>query len=427
MPFSETDVTKIAEWLDFRKGTKSKDRQIVFFLGSRMGIFFKNTNFYSQIQTRSVRTFDALDEKEKFYECYRVLSRLEPMDRYTILTTSLMERPKNVLQYQYLARLVKEDYVDAIITTNIDTSLEEALRREEVQESRDYHLLAYGGHPASEIIHLPDSGCILLKIFGDLRQREYRTAGNEFDLREDKNLRRQLEHLLAQDILVIGYDREWDFPLEWAFPSTGKDFMFMNEDPPMAELLLTRALKRRNGMYLAEKDKLTDLIGEIYFELREKGEKKPTSQLGEVPRTKIFISYCHHDTNYMQRLKVFLRDYTIRHQIDVWDDTKIPTGSPWYDEMMQAIRQTKIAIVLLSADYFASDFINQYELPLLLEGAEAGKITLILVIISYCDFRNRPQLAQYQAVNPPSNPLETMDEGEQNKIWERVKRLVMNT
>jgi hypothetical protein len=426
MPISETDVTKIAEWLDFRKGTKSKDRQIVFFLGSRMGIFFKNTNFYSQIQTRSVRTFDALDEREKFYECYRVLSRLEPMDRYTILTTSLMERPKNVLQYHYLARLVKEDYVDAIITTNIDTSLEEALKREEVQESRDYHLLVYGGHSASEIFHLPDSGCILLKIFGDLRQREYRTAGNEFDLREDKNLRRQLEHLLAQDILVIGYDREWDFPLEWAFSTTGKDFMYMNEDPPTAELLLTRALKKRNGMYLAEKDKLTDLMGEIYFELRDKGEKKPTGQLGELPRTKIFISYCHHDTNYMQRLKVFLRDYSIRHQIDVWDDTKIPPGSPWYDEMMQAIRQTKIAIVLLSADYFASDFINEYELPLLLEGAEAGKITLILVIISYCDFRSRPQLAQYQAVNSPSNPLDTMDEGEQNKIWERVKRLVMN-
>src|SRR5438105_15774371 len=99
MSISETNVTQIAEWLVFRKSTKSKDRLIVFFLGSRIGILFKNKNFYNQIQIRSTLPFDTLNEREKFYECYRVLSLQEPVDRHTILTSSLMERPKNALQY----------------------------------------------------------------------------------------------------------------------------------------------------------------------------------------------------------------------------------------------------------------------------------------------------------------------------------------
>src|SRR2546430_15437568 len=242
MSIAQINAPQIADWLLFRKST---NRSIIFFLGSRIGGLFKNKNFYNQIQSRRPLSFDTMNEVEKFYECYRALSQLDSTDKYNILTSSLKERPNNLLEHQYLAILAKEGYVDVIITSNIDSLLEEAMRREKLKEARDYQVLVYGKDSTSDIIHPPNNGCILLKIFGDLKNKEFRTAGNEFDLRADKNLRGYLESLLAGDILVIGYDNEWDSPLEWAFPANGGDFVYVNIVPPTPDLLITRALRSR--------------------------------------------------------------------------------------------------------------------------------------------------------------------------------------
>jgi hypothetical protein len=429
MSIAQIKTPQIADWLLFRK---SMNHSIVFFLGSRIGGLFKNKSFYNQIQSQRTLPFDTLNEVEKFYECYHTLSQLDSTDKYNTLTSSLKERPNNFLEHQYLAILAKEGYVDVIITTNIDSLLEEAMRREKVQETRDYQIFVYGKDSFSDIIHSPDNVCIILKVFGDLKNKEYKSAGNEFDLRADKNLRHYIESLLARHTLVIGYDDEWDCPLEWAFPTNGGDFVYVNIVPPTQDLLVTRALKSRNGSYLveSEQEEDTDFMRELYFELKRKISKannivdaQVPSQSNKTTRNRIFISYCHEDAVYMQRLKVFLQDYSRQGLIDDWDDTKIPVGSQWFEEINNALSMTKVAVLLLSADFFASNFINKYELPILLDRANAGEIKLVPVVLSPCDFHNT-KLSSYQSANPPSKPLKKMSHIEQEEVWERVKILV---
>src|ERR1700694_3749477 len=166
MSISETSVTQIADWLLFRKST---NRLIVFFLGSRTGGLFNNKNFCDQVQNHCTLQLDTLNELERFYECYRVLRQLNRTDSNNILTASLREKPKNLLEHRYLASLVKEGFVNVIITTNIDSFLEEALQRELGKESWDYQIFVYGRHSTDEIIHPSNSSCMLLKIFGDLK------------------------------------------------------------------------------------------------------------------------------------------------------------------------------------------------------------------------------------------------------------------
>lgn len=428
MSITKINVTQITDWLLFRKST---NRPIVIFLGSRTGGLFENKKFYEQMQAHSSSQFDTLNELEKFYECYQILSQLNWTEGHNILTSSIKERPQHLSEYKYLATLIAEGFVDIIITTNIDSLLEEALQREKVKESRDYQILVYGEHSIDDITYPPANSCTLLKIFGDLNKKIYKVASNEFDLRADKKLRGYLETLLARDILVIGYDREWDCPLDWAFPYHGGDFIYVNETPPTSELLLTRALRNRKGSYLAllQQKKLIDFMRDLHSQLNGKipeDNSKATLTSTEsdmIARRRIFISYSHKDAVYMLRLKQFLQDYNRRGLIDDWDDTKIDVGRNWFEEIKNALRTTKAAILLLSVDFFASEFINKHELPVLLEGAKAGEIELIPVILSPCNFSNS-LLSSYQTVNPPNKPLKSLKKVQRDKIWEEVALLV---
>jgi hypothetical protein len=234
-------------------------------------------------------------------------------------------------------------------------------------------------------------------------------------------------------LLVIGYDKEWDFPLELAFPPKGGDFIYVNEERPVDDLLLTRALKARNGHYhvLSKQKSAVDFITKLYDELSEKphkdtsknideGDQNPTQSV-EASKNTIFVSYSHADAAYMRRLKVFLKDYSRQGLLKVWVDTDIPPGEKWLEELTNALRAAKAAVLLLSADFFASDFIMEKELPELLKRAKAGELKLILVVLSPCDF-GHSQLSAYQTMNPPSEPLGGMSSVEQDKIWEQVKR-----
>jgi hypothetical protein len=59
-------------------------------------------------------------------------------------------------------------------------------------------------------------------------------------------------------------------------------------------------------------------------------------------------------------------------KLDIWDDQRIIPGMKWKDEIDAALRQCKIAILLISSEFLASDFILDEELPKMLQAAESG-------------------------------------------------------
>lgn len=140
-------------------------------------------------------------------------------------------------------------------------------------------------------------------------------------------------------------------------------------------------------------------------------------------RNRVFISYSHSDRKYLDRLKTHLVPYERRGLLSVWDDTQIRPGSIWYEEIKQAIKQTKVAILLVSADFLASRFIAEDELPPLLDAAKSEGAIIIPIILSHCAFE-QTELAKFQAINSPSRPLDMMRKSEREEIWARVARIV---
>ena len=140
-------------------------------------------------------------------------------------------------------------------------------------------------------------------------------------------------------------------------------------------------------------------------------------------RTGVFISYSHKDKRYMQELRTHLAHFALAGSINFWDDTMIVPGSNWREEIEKALQSAKVVVLLISADYLASDFIANTELSLILAAVKKEGVTILPVILRPCAFTDS-KLAQFQTVNPPTNPLSSMTPAKREEMWLKIARLV---
>jgi hypothetical protein len=110
--------------------------------------------------------------------------------------------------------------------------------------------------------------------------------------------------------------------------------------------------------------------------------------------------------------------------VDLWDDSRLVPGDDWRVELSEAINTAKVAILLVSADFLASQFIVENELPPLLAAAKSSGVVILPVVVGASRFDRTPTLSCYQAVNEPSQPLSTLPVAEREKVWVRVANAV---
>lgn len=155
----------------------------------------------------------------------------------------------------------------------------------------------------------------------------------------------------------------------------------------------------------------------------EKSVQRALSGAGSV-RDRVFISYSHADSVWLERLRVHLKPLERAGVVDAWDDTKIRAGGIWAEEIKSGIERAKVVLLLVSADFMASDFIQERELPMLLNAAEDEGATIIPVILSPSRFSQDQSLSRFQSVNPPSQPLTSLSENDREQVFVKVTQAV---
>ena len=131
-----------------------------------------------------------------------------------------------------------------------------------------------------------------------------------------------------------------------------------------------------------------------FASLRAEREKKQS----------VFVSYSHFDREYLDRLLVHLKPLEKDGVIDLWVDTRLRAGDRWKKEIEKALSRSTVALLLVSADFLASDFITDNELPPLLRNAEEKGTRIIPLILKPCRFTRDKNLREFrdQCAPPPT-------------------------
>ncbi|HZO30034.1 MAG TPA: toll/interleukin-1 receptor domain-containing protein [Chloroflexota bacterium] len=140
-------------------------------------------------------------------------------------------------------------------------------------------------------------------------------------------------------------------------------------------------------------------------------------------RTDVFISYSHADRRWLKRFQVMLKPLVRRGDIVLWDDTKIRPGDQWRDEIRKALESASVALLLVTPDFLASDFIFEHELPPLLAAARRGGLRVLWAAVS-ASMYSVTEIAEYQAVNDPARPLDSLNGAARNRTLVEIAQEV---
>ena len=149
------------------------------------------------------------------------------------------------------------------------------------------------------------------------------------------------------------------------------------------------------------------------------------SPSGERPHP-IFVSYTHVDRGWVERLHTVLKPIIQDEKISFWEDSSIEPGGKWREKIEVAMAKADYAILMISPDFLASDFVIGYELPRLLELHRERGLRILWILLRDCLWRATP-IADFQAVSPTERPLAEMRRAEQERalreIGERIGRI----
>jgi hypothetical protein len=140
-------------------------------------------------------------------------------------------------------------------------------------------------------------------------------------------------------------------------------------------------------------------------------------------RDTVFVSYSHKDKKWLEEFMAHLKVFEREMQMNVWVDTQIRAGARWLDDIEAALSSARVAVLLVTADYLASDFVSSREIPPILQAQQEGGLAIAWVAVSATAYA-ATSLAAFQAVNDPGRPLDNMPRARRQKEWAEIARKV---
>lgn len=127
-------------------------------------------------------------------------------------------------------------------------------------------------------------------------------------------------------------------------------------------------------------------------------------------RRHVFVSYSHADREWVRHLRTMMAPILRRtgQELSLWDDSQIRPGVRWREEIETALAGARVALLLVSANFLASEFVMGVEVPSLLLAAKEDGVPILWVSLSPCLWEHT-LISDYQAVLPPSEHLAGLD------------------
>jgi hypothetical protein len=174
-------------------------------------------------------------------------------------------------------------------------------------------------------------------------------------------------------------------------------------------------------------------ISSSSFDGRDECPPSPSSSLGasqelnepcqpSSPKTssspvKLFLSYSHKDESFRSELETHLKMLQRDGLIDPWQDHKILPGDSWNTQIEDELNMAEIILLLVSADFIASDYCWEKEVETALTLHDCGQATVVPILLRPCDWQTA-KFAQLQGLPTGMKPISAWDDRDQ--AWTNV-------
>ena len=163
---------------------------------------------------------------------------------------------------------------------------------------------------------------------------------------------------------------------------------------------------------------------------------------------RIFICYAHADNEnpdpskrWLDRLLEMLEPLELQGMAQAWSDQRLELGTEWHEEIQDTLDQVVAAVLLVSSAFLKSKYIRNSEVPVLLKQAKEQGVVILPIVLRPCLYKETKftyrdgngqeqkfSLASLQSPNSVSNPLNSMEEHEQDeallKVAQRLLKIV---
>lgn len=151
---------------------------------------------------------------------------------------------------------------------------------------------------------------------------------------------------------------------------------------------------------------------------------KEAKQQG-APPLRVFISYAHIDEPFKDDLLTVLKPLERKGVLEIWDDRKIEEGGEWRREIETSMSECGMALLFVSKNFLASPFIQDKELPHLLQRRREEGLRVVPIVISPCMWQTVPVLADLQALPQDAKPVNSFTEGyPRDQVWTEIARAI---
>ena len=119
---------------------------------------------------------------------------------------------------------------------------------------------------------------------------------------------------------------------------------------------------------------------------------------------KLFFSYAHEDVDIVDNLRKHLTPLAHERIVEFWYDRDLVAGERWDDEIASRLEHADIVVVLVSADFVASEYAYGKELRRALELHDRGDLRLVPVIARNCRWQKLP-IGRLQVLPEGGTPI----------------------
>ena len=132
---------------------------------------------------------------------------------------------------------------------------------------------------------------------------------------------------------------------------------------------------------------------------------------------RLFISYSHHDEEFLRALTAHLAPLVNNDTITSWDDRELLLGDELHETLRSELQSADLVAFLISSDFLASISCYQHELLQVLKLRSSGKIGVLPIILRECLWKDTP-LKNFVAVPKDGKPIASFSD--KDAAWVNV-------